>query len=654
MNQPNKKVSVIIVSYNVAHFIAACLDSVKKALRNIEAEIFIVDNNSSDDSCQLIKEYYPEVILIENKENLGFAKANNQAVHISNGELIHFLNPDTVIPEDFYEKSIDFLERHPNAASVGPRIIDGLGHYAIDSKKSFPTIKSSVFKILGLSKVFPKSPYWNAYYAADIDEFETAKVDILSGCCLLIKKEMMMSAGGSFDESYFMYCEDFDLCQRVNLKGFDNYYFPEVTMIHYKGESTKKLTYQYLDTFYKAMTIFVKKYYSPFWGRLYLLSIRSVLGFRSIFFIFRFLFSKLKLFILDVILLFVLSNMIKNFWFEKIAMLNEYSQAFTQTIPIFIAIWSFSLFLNGAYDKPISLFKAGRGMIIGTIIVLAWYSLFPLEYRYSRGVVLFSGMTGAIVLILARILLSFFHLITLVPRGQKKYKSAIVSNKDDYQEFLDSSPTHSFIETNIGRITTEKDLQEEEVIGSLENIQEVQQLFEINEIVFMSQSLSYQDIIHHMEFCKDKVFFNIKAPYVSEFVGDHYGKNKQENQYIYQHFQIATAEGKRNKRIFDVIMSVFLFFSFPFTLWIQKEPKKYWKSIIDVLNGQKTWIGYENEVKGLPPIKKAILPPFKIQSTFQPSVWQQAKIAQEYAKYYSVWDDLKYLILNFSYLSKKS
>src|SRR5690606_20182386 len=134
----------------------------------------------------------------------------------------------TVIPEDFYEKSIDFLERHPNAASVGPRIIDGLGHYAIDSKKSFPTIKSSVFKILGLSKVFPKSPYWNAYYAADIDEFETAKVDILSGCCLLIKKEMMMSAGGSFDESYFMYCEDFDLCQRVNLKGFDNYYFPEV------------------------------------------------------------------------------------------------------------------------------------------------------------------------------------------------------------------------------------------------------------------------------------------------------------------------------------------------------------------------------------------------------------------------------------------
>ncbi|RYZ47619.1 MAG: glycosyltransferase, partial [Sphingobacteriales bacterium] len=395
-----KKVSVIIVSYNVQFFLELCLDSVAQATRGMDAEIIVVDNNSSDESCRLVAEKFPAVKLIANKENAGFSRANNQALTLASGEYIHYLNPDTVLPEDFYEKTILFMDQHPEIGCLGPRIIDGRGQYAPDSKKSFPSLWTSIYKITGLSAIFPKSKVFNNYYAAHIGEHETAEVAILSGCCMLVRKTAMMASGGPFDEAYFMYCEDFDLCHRLTLHGHKNYYFPETTIIHYKGESTRKLSYRYMKIFYGALRLFVKKYYPKTMGMIYIAALRVVLALRNVLNWAKHLFSLFKMFALDAILLTAVTLVIKKFWFDAVAQVQPRdNDVFIRTIPFFVAVWMLSLFLNGAYDKPFSLFRAGRGMVLGTIMVLAAYGLLPFEYRYSRGIVLFSGMTGTVMIL---------------------------------------------------------------------------------------------------------------------------------------------------------------------------------------------------------------------------------------------------------------
>ncbi len=198
------KLSVIIVNYNVKYFLEVCIHSVLKAMKGIDGEIIVIDNNSIDDSCAFLVEKFPEIILIANKDNKGFSKANNQGVAIAKGEYILFLNPDTVMPENFFIKTLAYLDAHPEAGALGPRLIDGKGQFAPDSKKSFPSLSVAIFKTTGINKLFSKSAYFNKYYAVHIGEREIAEVDVLSGCCMLVRKSVMNIAGGPFDEDYFM------------------------------------------------------------------------------------------------------------------------------------------------------------------------------------------------------------------------------------------------------------------------------------------------------------------------------------------------------------------------------------------------------------------------------------------------------------------
>jgi GT2 family glycosyltransferase len=163
----------------------------------------------------MIREKFPQVLLIENKDNKGFSKANNQGVARATGEYILFLNPDTVMPEDFFRKTVHYMDTHPDAGSLGPRLLDGKGQFAPDSKKSFPTLSVAIFKTTGINKIFSKSPYFNKYYAVHIGEHETAPVEVLSGCCMLVRRKLLDEIGGAFDEDYFMYCEDVDLSYRI-------------------------------------------------------------------------------------------------------------------------------------------------------------------------------------------------------------------------------------------------------------------------------------------------------------------------------------------------------------------------------------------------------------------------------------------------------
>ena len=250
------QLSVIILNYNVRYFLELCVLSVQKALETIDGEIIVVDNNSSDDSCLMMRQRFPNVKLIENKENSGFPKGNNIGVAQAKGEYICILNPDTVVAEDTFAKVLAFAERQKNLGIIGCKLIDGTGNFLPESKRGVPTPFVAFTKIFGL---YIFSNYFGKYYAQHLQEKETGKVDILVGAFMVMKRKLYLEVGG-FDENCFMYSDDIDLSYMVLQKGKANYYFHETTVIHYKGESTIK-DGTYMKRFQEAMNFFYKKHF---------------------------------------------------------------------------------------------------------------------------------------------------------------------------------------------------------------------------------------------------------------------------------------------------------------------------------------------------------------------------------------------------------
>lgn len=244
------KLSVVILNYNVRYFLEQCILSVQKAIEDIHAEIIVIDNDSRDGSCQMVKAQFPEVVLIENKTNVGFSKANNQAVSVARGEYVCILNPDTAVAEDTFKKSIAFSETMENLGALGVYLMDGTGNFLPESKRNLPTPKISLMKLTG----FPKK-----YYASHLADRSHGSVEVLVGAFMLLKKSIYEKVGG-FDEDYFMYGEDIDLSYKITKAGFANYYLGTTTVLHYKGESTKKDD-AYFERFYGAMQIFYKKHF---------------------------------------------------------------------------------------------------------------------------------------------------------------------------------------------------------------------------------------------------------------------------------------------------------------------------------------------------------------------------------------------------------
>ena len=244
------KLSVIILNYNVRFFLEQCILSVQVGLKKIESEIIVVDNNSSDDSCQMVKQLFPEIILLENKENLGFSKANNQAVKIAKGEYVCILNPDTAITEYTFGEVLKYANSKGNLGALGVYLMDGKGSFLPESKRNLPTPKAAFLKLIGWS---------NSYYAKHIEPLDSGEVSVLVGAFMFIKKSVYQEVGG-FDEDYFMYGEDIDLSFKLTKAGYRNYYLGTTNILHYKGESTKR-DKAYFDRFYGAMFIFYQKHF---------------------------------------------------------------------------------------------------------------------------------------------------------------------------------------------------------------------------------------------------------------------------------------------------------------------------------------------------------------------------------------------------------
>ncbi|CAN5826662.1 glycosyltransferase family 2 protein [soil metagenome] len=275
------QLSVIIVNYNVKYFLEQCLRSVVSACYNLTVEIIVIDNNSSDGSEQYFNAKFDKVTFIWNKENIGFGRANNLALKLATGDHILFLNPDTIIAEDCLEKCLAIFKNKPSTGALGVKMIDGGGNYLKESKRAFPSPLTSLFKLSGLCALFPHSGLFARYYLGNLDEKMNHEIDVVAGAFMMIPKTVLDNVG-AFDEIFFMYGEDVDLSFRIQKAGLKNYYFSGTSIIHFKGESTKKGTLNYIRLFYGAMSLFVKKHYSGGFAGIYSLLMRIAIWIKAL------------------------------------------------------------------------------------------------------------------------------------------------------------------------------------------------------------------------------------------------------------------------------------------------------------------------------------------------------------------------------------
>lgn len=259
------KLSVVIVNYNVRLYVEQCIRSVLRAVEGMEAEVWVVDNASTDGSVEYLQEVFPQINIIANKENHGFSYANNQAIRQSKGEYVLLLNPDTIVGEDVLKGCTDFLDSHPKVGATGVRMLYADGRFAVESRRGVPTPFTSFCKMAGLCNLFPRNKTFGRYYMQYLNPDEANPIEVISGAFNMMRRKALDEIG-LLDETFFMYGEDIDLSYRLILGGWQNYYLP-LNILHYKGESTQKSSFRYVHIFYNAMLIFFNKHF----GKRYML-----------------------------------------------------------------------------------------------------------------------------------------------------------------------------------------------------------------------------------------------------------------------------------------------------------------------------------------------------------------------------------------------
>ncbi len=636
-----KQLSIIIVNYNVKHFLEHCLLSVLRAAKGIDIEIFVVDNQSTDGSVEMVAAKFPEVQLIQNKENVGFARANNQAVAQSSGKYILYLNPDTIVAEDCFSSCLAYLDRHPDVGALGPRLIDGKGLFLPESKRGFPSAWVAFCKIIGLSSLFPKSNLFNNYHLGFLPEHETNEVDVLVGCFMLCRKAVIDEVG-SFDETYFMYGEDIDLSYQIHEAGYKNVYFPNTTVIHYKGESTKKGSLNYVKMFYKAMIIFARKNFGGNEKQLYVFLITLAIYFKGFMAFLRNIFSALTLPMMDTVILIGSQLSMLAVWRQYVKPDTVYS---TQLLIIFftsyIIIWLTTLFFSGGYDKPYKAQRVLRGMLIGSIIILAIYALLPEAFRFSRGITVLGALLGTLAILVMRFILQKLGVKSVENEEHLNKRVLLIGTQQGTQEVRQLLAQAGLKKNIIGNIspTTTKTADD---LGTIASLKVLAKLYQIGEIIFVPNGLTYADIIDQISKLGPQYDYKIHGLHTDSIIGSN-SKHTAGDLYTTDiSFEIATPSSKRNKRLVDM-MAAFLFLLLsPVLIWFVKNKGAYIKNSAAVLLGRKTFIGYTCE--NLPLLKKHCWPVYPMQKEIVVPKEIEAHLNLLYAKEYNPWVDIQLIV----------
>ena len=651
------ELSVIIVNYNVKHFLEQCLHSVFRASKNLTIEVFVVDNNSADGSAQLIREKFPEVHLIENKVNVGFSKANNQAIQVSKGKFVLLLNPDTVVEEDTFRKVIDFMKEHPDAGGLGVKMIDGKGIFLPESKRGLPTPWVAFYKMFGLSKLFPKSKKFGKYHLSYLDKDEIHEIDVLAGAFMLMRRSVLDKVG-LLDETFFMYGEDIDLSYRIQQGGFKNYYFPETTIIHYKGESTKKGSLNYVKVFYNAMAIFARKHFPAGKAGVFTLLIHLAIYFRAFLSVCKRLFTKILLPLLDAAVIFAGFLVLTPFWENMRFHVQEYyPDEFMQfVVPVYVLFFLAGIFISGGYRKPLSIYKLSRGLFWGLISILLVYSLVDERYRFSRALILLGAAWSGIMLIFLRMLGHWLRVPGFRLDLKQVKRIAIIGRPDEakrVKKILEETRLHSRL---AGFIAVDADDKEEEYIGHIDRLQEIVRINRIDELVFCAVNLRSTDIIRIMlELTQMDVDYKIAPPESISIIGSN-SIHTAGDLYVVNVNAISKTINRKKKRLFDIGTAALFLVLSPLLIWSFKNKIQFYSNTWEVLSGKKSWIGYipaKQSFEQLPVLKNGVLHPGDLFPELTLDHEKSARLNMLYAKDYRILTDTEILFKAWKNIDRK-
>ncbi|MGI6320819.1 MAG: glycosyltransferase [Bacteroidales bacterium] len=651
------KLSIIIVNYNVQYFLEQCLHSVYQALENIDSEVWVVDNNSVDGSVAMVKEKFPQVKLIDNEENLGFSKANNQAIRLSKGEYVLLLNPDTLVEVDTFEKVVDFMDSHPEAGGLGVKMVDGKGRFLPESKRGLPTPAVAFYKIFGLAKLFPKSKKFGQYHLTFLDDDEIHDVDVLSGAFMLMRKETLDKVG-LLDEDFFMYGEDIDLSYRIQKGGYRNYYFPETRIIHYKGESTKKGSLNYVFVFYNAMIIFAQKHFSQSNAKLFSFFIKLAIYLRASLSIIKRFVQRTWQAVVDALVLYAGMFFLSIYWEQNVMISNNSTfpkSYLLYIIPSYILIWILSFWFTDLYEKRARTSNLVKGVFVGTIAILVIYALMPESLRFSRAMIVLGAVWGVISLTSYRFILNLLGAKTFNFGDVSSKRFLVVGQKDEAERVAAILRNTSLTPNFLGIVTPEKS-DSEDVIGYLSQIEDIIEIYQINEIVFCAQDVASNVIIDLMsKLHKKDLDFKIAPPESLSIIGSN-SINTSGDIYLVGINSVSLPKNRRKKRFFDFVFSFIIILFLPFLIPFNWRVDLLLSNIFSVIFGRKTWVGINPDgvnMEFFSP-KKAVIystDNLKIQN-FSKDIIEKAN--QAYSQDYKISKDFFIILRNLNLLSRKN
>jgi GT2 family glycosyltransferase len=642
------KLAVIIVNYNVRHFLEQALLSVRKAAEGLSVETWVVDNNSVDDSVAMVQQKFPEVKLIANRENVGFSTANNQAMRLTTAEYVLLLNPDTVVQADTFQKTLDFMDSRLDIGGLGVRTIDGSGKFLPESKRGFPSPWVAFCKAFGLSALFPKSPLFNRYYLGYLSEFENHEIDVLVGSFMLIRKSVLDKIG-LLDEAFFMYGEDIDLSYRIVKGGFKNYYFADTTIIHYKGESTKKGSLNYVRVFYGAMIIFAKKHFQGQEAASFIALMQAAVWFRAALTVMTGVLKKIYLPILDAVLIVIGLYFLRTFWSNYYFDNPNHIQPVFLFVnaPIYTTLWLSMIYISGGYDLPVSLRRILRGIFIGTFAAAAVYGFLDMPFRSSRMLIVLGALWAGTALMGLRFLLHFLKNRNFKLDTEGSQNLVIVGSQIESERVRTLLNQANVAKNFIGIVSPDETIDHDIFLGSLRQLGEIVRIYRVEEVIFCSRDIAANDIMAWMSRLPAGIDLRIVPEESQSIIGSSDKNTKGELYTIDIRFNIAQPIHRRNKRLFDLSLCLSMLLTLPIVLIFVKNRGQFLTNLWSVITAAKTWVAYAmpstahdvNGAENLPKLKSGVFSPLNAARLSEPNAPTIHRLNFLYAKDYDVWRD---------------
>ena len=658
-----KDLSVVIVNYNVKEFLEQALRSVQTAAQHHEVEIFVVDNNSVDGSVEMVREQFPEVILIPNEQNVGFSKANNQAIRRADGRYLLILNPDTILQEDTISNLLAYMDEHPACGAAGCKILNPDGTFAPESRRGFPTPAVAFYRIVGLSRLFPRSKLFGRYNLTYLPIDEPAQIDALSGSCMLVRHDALYRGPGSqtepaflnpdqhtggaglFDESFFMYGEDLDWCYRIKQAGWEIHYTPSTQIIHYKGESTKKGELRYVKLFYGAMLRFSEKHFEQTHSYLFRGILRMGILLRAALQVVMDRVTRWRYPLLEALVFILVVFLAGLFRFNQLD--RPLPFAFTGTIPLLYALAAgFGIRIAKGYtpSKINSVHPVLFGYLLG-LLGISTLSFFIKSIAFSRWVVLFSFLTGAGLVSLFRIArrrgrkrLHIQRRILLVSDelGATRLEHILGTNYHLLYQLVgfvrpDTKPNQD--------IQLETDIPE---LGGIHQLRELVRLEKIDDLVFDATSLTNQIIFREIQKLRDlNINFRILTTRRDHLIGRASIDDLSGPPLIEAERAVGSGRSRIAKKSFDTGMAlagiglhplIFLMARMRPTSGFGKLAERT-KLLPKVIQGQYSLIGTNPQTTSLPPEWDLSPGIFYIEETLQNTVNNPHAVQQAYWYY---------------------